>query len=88
MVSASPAWPPPNQVPVGMFKLVISDDDIVQAMLFLLERSKVMAEPAGAAAVAALLAGRITFPAGTRIAVVISGGNIDLSRLRTLLPVG
>lgn len=27
MVSASPAWPPPNQVPVGMFKLVISDDE-------------------------------------------------------------
>ena len=66
--------------------VLVSDDDIVQAMLFLLERSKVMAEPAGAAGVAALLSGKVTFPPGARVAVVISGGNIDLSRLRTLLP--
>ncbi len=66
--------------------VLVSDDDIIQAMLFLLERSKLMAEPAGAARVAAMLSGKISFPAGTRVAVVISGGNIDLSRLRPLLP--
>ena len=66
--------------------VLVTDDDIVQAMLFLLERSKIMAEPAGAAAVAALLAGKVSFEPGARVAIVISGGNIDLSKLRTLLP--
>lgn len=67
--------------------VLVSDDDIVQAMLFLLERSKIMTEPAGAAAVAALLSRKLDFAEDTRVAVVISGGNIDLSKLRTLLPV-
>ena len=66
--------------------VLVSDDDIIRAMLFLLERSKIMTEPAGAAAVAAMLAGRISFPAGSRVVAILSGGNIDLSRLRTLLP--
>ena len=66
--------------------ILVTDDDIVQAMLFLLERSKIMTEPAGAAAVAALLSGKLCFEPDTRVAVVISGGNIDLSKLRTLLP--
>ena len=66
--------------------VLVSDDDIVAAMLFLLERSKVMAEPAGAAGVAAMLSGKVTCEPGARVAVVISGGNIDLSKLRTLLP--
>jgi len=68
--------------------VLVSDDEIVRAMLFLLERAKVMTEPAGAAAVAALLAGRISLPAGARVAVTVSGGNIDLAKLRTLLPEG
>ena len=66
--------------------ILVTDDDIVEAMLFLLERSKIMTEPAGAAAVAALLSGKLSFDEDTRIAVVISGGNLDLSKLRTLLP--
>lgn len=68
--------------------VLVSDDDIIQAMLFLLERSKVMAEPAGAAAVAAMLAGKVSFPPGANVVAVVSGGNIDLSTLRTLLPEG
>lgn len=68
--------------------VLVSDEEIVEAMLFLLERAKIMSEPAGAAAVAALLANRIDLPAGTRVAATISGGNIDLSKLRTLLPGG
>ncbi|HUF11696.1 MAG TPA: threonine/serine dehydratase [Longimicrobiales bacterium] len=66
--------------------VLVSDEEIIQAMLFLLERSKIMAEPAGAAAVAAMLAGRISFPPESNIVAVISGGNIDLSMLRTFLP--
>lgn len=66
--------------------VLVSDNDIIQAMLFLLERSKIMAEPAGAAAVAAMLAGKLTFEPGANVVAIVSGGNIDLSRLRTLLP--
>lgn len=66
--------------------VLVSDDDIVRAMLFLLERSKIMAEPAGAAAVAAMLAGKVTFQSGETVVATVTGGNIDLSRLRTLLP--
>jgi threonine dehydratase len=54
-------------------------------MRVLLERCKVLPEPAGAAAAAALLAGRVAAPSGARVAVVVSGGNVDLNRLRDLL---
>jgi threonine dehydratase len=63
----------------------VEDDEIVGAMRVLLERCKLLAEPAGAAATAALLAGRVAAPAHARVAIVISGGNVDLTRLRELL---
>ena len=66
--------------------VLVSDDEIIKGMLFLLERSKIMTEPAGAAGVAAMLAGKIEFEAGTHVVAVLSGGNIDLSKLRSLLP--
>jgi threonine dehydratase len=66
--------------------VMVSDDAIIDALRLLLERCKVLAEPAGAAGLAALLSGVIRVPAGARVGVVISGGNIDLERLRTLLP--
>lgn len=66
--------------------VLVSDEEIVHAMLFLLERAKIMAEPAGAAAVAALLAHKVDLPPGTKVVATVSGGNIDLSKLRTLLP--
>jgi threonine dehydratase len=64
--------------------VTIPDDSIVVALRFLLERCKLLVEPAGAAGVAALLDGTII--ASGRTAIVLSGGNIDLQRLRTLLP--
>jgi threonine dehydratase len=64
--------------------VTIPDDSIVAALRFLLERCKLLVEPAGAAGVAALLDGTII--ASGRTAIVLSGGNIDLQRLRTLLP--
>lgn len=66
--------------------VLVSDDAIVEALRLLLERCKLLAEPAGAAGLAALLCGAVTVPAGARVGVIISGGNIDLERLRTLLP--
>jgi threonine dehydratase len=47
----------------------------------LLERAKILAEPAGAASVAALLAGAVPDVAGKRVVAVVSGGNVDLGRL-------
>lgn len=64
--------------------VTIPDDSIVAALRFLLERCKLLVEPAGAAGVAALLDGTII--ASGRTAIVLSGGNIDLQRLRTFLP--
>jgi len=60
--------------------VLVTDREIVRAMRFLLERAKLVVEPAGAAAVAALLAGKIERRGG-RIAAVVSGGNLDLDRL-------
>ena len=50
-----------------------------------MERLKQVVEPAGAAALAALLAGRVEIAEGERVVVVLSGGNVELSRLGELL---
>ncbi len=55
--------------------VTVSDEDISQALLMLLERVKMVVEPAGAAAVAALLSGAVT--ATTPVVAILSGGNID-----------
>jgi threonine ammonia-lyase medium form len=66
--------------------VTVTDDDIAHALRMILERGKLLVEPAGAAAVAAILAGVVRPATGARVAAVLSGGNIDLDRLRTLLP--
>jgi threonine dehydratase len=68
--------------------VLVSDEAIADALRFILERCKLLVEPAGAAAVAALLAGAVALPRGARVAAILSGGNIDMQRLRTLLPGG
>jgi threonine dehydratase len=63
---------------------LVSDDEIRAAMTFVFERLKVVAEPSGACALAALLAGRIqNLP--ERVGVVISGGNVGVERWLELL---
>ncbi|WP_406048921.1 threo-3-hydroxy-L-aspartate ammonia-lyase [Kribbella sp. NBC_00889] len=72
-----------NRRLVDSFELV-SDDEIVAAMAFAFERLKIVLEPSGASALAALLAGRIQgLP--ERVGVVLSGGNVGLDRFRELL---
>jgi len=66
--------------------VTVSDDAIAEGLRFLLERCKILVEPAGAAGVAALLEGAVRVPRGARVAVILSGGNIDPARLRSLLP--
>lgn len=55
--------------------VTVSEDDMAQALLVLLERAKLVVEPAGAAGVAAILAGQVTASGPT--VVILSGGNID-----------
>ena len=55
--------------------VTVSDDDTAQALLVLLERAKLVVEPAGAVGVAAILSGQVT-ATGTTV-VILSGGNID-----------
>ncbi|MFI6166919.1 threo-3-hydroxy-L-aspartate ammonia-lyase [Nocardia sp. NPDC051052] len=64
--------------------VLVTDDQLVAAMSFLFDTMKIVAEPTGAAPVAALLAGQIE-RLGTRVGVVISGGNISASRLSALI---
>ena len=54
-------------------------------MRFLLERCKILAEPAGAAATAALLAGKIPVAPGSRVVPVVSGGNVAPETLASIL---
>jgi threonine dehydratase len=63
----------------------VSDADLIEAMKFLFERMKLVAEPGGAAGVAALLAGKIDIEPGTTIGVIVSGGNIGAARFSELL---
>jgi threonine dehydratase len=55
----------------------VSDDEIAEGMRFLYTRAKLACEPAGAAAVAALLAGKIVVEPGSPVVAVVSGGNAD-----------
>jgi threonine dehydratase len=65
--------------------VVISDATIAEGMRFLFERAKLVAEPAGAAATAALLSGRIPVRKGERVVAIVSGGNVDRARFAELL---
>jgi threonine dehydratase len=65
--------------------VVVDDDVIVEGMRFLAARAKLVAEPAGAAATGALLAGRIRVRKGERVVAIVSGGNVDLARMAQLL---
>jgi threonine dehydratase len=64
--------------------LLVNDAEIWQAMQFLLWRMKMLVEPSGAVAVAAVLSGKITV-AGKRVGIVISGGNVDAELLKALM---
>lgn len=65
--------------------VLVSDAEIIAAMGLIMERVKVVAEPAAAAAVAALLAGRPALPPGARVATIVCGGNVDRADLKRFL---
>ena len=66
--------------------VLVTDDEIVSAMGLILERCKVVAEPAASSTLAALLSGRVQVARGSTVVCVLSGGNIDAERLAALLP--
>ena len=59
----------------------VSEAEIGEAMRLLMTRAKLYVEGAGAAATAALLAGKVRVRPGARVVAVVSGGNVDLSRI-------
>jgi threonine dehydratase len=68
--------------------VTVSDDEVAQAMVLLLERSKLVVEGAGAVGVAALLAGKVEPARDGETCVVLSGGNVDASRLAECIRLG
>jgi threonine dehydratase len=64
--------------------VLVTDDEIVAAMGFLFDRLKLVTEPSGATATAALVAGHVA-PAGGRVGALISGGNVGLDRFARLV---
>jgi threonine dehydratase len=65
----------------------VEEEDIAQAVLMLLEREKTVAEGAGAAALAAALYGELPLD-GKRVALIVSGGNIDVNVLSRIIDRG
>ena len=65
--------------------VLVTDAEIAAAVPVLVERCKIVPEPAGAAAVAALLCGKITPAPGSKTVAIVSGGNVDRARLAELL---
>ncbi|HMA37762.1 MAG TPA: threonine/serine dehydratase [Chloroflexia bacterium] len=65
--------------------VLVTDEEIAAAIPPLIEWLKVVPEPAGAAALAALLTGKGTLPPGGPVVVIVSGGNLDLARLAGFL---
>jgi threonine dehydratase len=65
--------------------LLVTDEEILAALRAVAGVAKLLVEPAGAAAVAAILSGKIRVGRNAKVACVLSGGNIDLERLKTIL---
>jgi threonine dehydratase len=65
--------------------VTVGDEELRDAMRFAFERLKLVIEPSGAAALAALLHHRIPDVAGRRVGAIVSGGNIDAARYARLL---
>jgi threonine dehydratase len=64
--------------------VALPDKEIFEAMMWVMERCKLVVEGAAAAPVAALLHGLIKLPPGSRVCAVLSGGNVNLDQIRGL----
>src|SRR5699024_7270277 len=86
----------PGEVPFDIIQeycdevVTVTDDEIAAAIVFLLERSKMVVEPAGAAPVAAIMTGKLKelgIKSDSTVAV-LSGGNIDPMLMLKVIQVG
>ncbi len=68
--------------------VTVDEDEIASAILTLLEREKTLAEGAGATALAAVLQHRTSIPKGAKTAVLVCGGNIDVTLLSRIIERG
>ncbi len=64
--------------------LLVSDEELIETLYFILERMKLLVEPSGAAAAAAVRHGKFDFT-GCRVGVILSGGNVDMKKLANYL---
>ena len=67
---------------------LVTEDELAEAVRFMLMRMKLLVEPSGAAPIAALMAGQIPNARGKKIGVVLSGGNVDPAKLAGMLKSG
>lgn len=65
--------------------VLVDDESLADAMRLLLSRCKLLVEPAGAASIAALLTRKVKIPEGANTVAILSGGNIDMEKLKSLL---
>jgi threonine dehydratase len=65
----------------------VTDDQLISALRFFAERMKMVVEPTGCLAAAAVLSGVVTAP-GERVGIIVSGGNVDLDRYAAFLQRG
>jgi threonine dehydratase len=68
--------------------VLVSDDEIANAILYLLEKQKLVVEGAGAVGVAALIHKRLNLPENAKVVTVLSGGNIDVTMLSVIIEKG
>jgi len=66
----------------------VDDEEIASAILFLLEKQKLVVEGAGSVGVAALLHNKLSHLKGKKVAVVLSGGNMDVTLLSVIIEKG
>lgn len=69
---------------LGIEIVTVPDSAIVDAMWTIIERCKVVAEPAAAAGLAALISGAAAVDPGSSVVCIVTGGNVDREKLRSL----
>jgi len=68
--------------------ILVDDEEIANAILYLLEKQKLVVEGAGAVGVAALMHNKLNLPKGAKVVSILSGGNIDVTMLSVIIEKG
>ncbi len=68
--------------------VTVCDDEIASAILFLLERQKLLVEGAGSVGVAALMHNKLNIEPNSKVCILLSGGNIDVTMLNLIIEKG